>query len=159
MCWIAVLFAACSIQPCDWITWEQLQSQIRRQFDDVAFISTAELAQRLDNGETLTLLDVREPAEYRVSHLQDAVLAANWPADAPMDQTIIVYCSVGYRSAVFARDLQAKGYTNVFNLEGSIFQWANENRAIVDENGPVQLVHPFDARWGCLLQDAKRAPL
>ena len=42
-------------------------------------------------------------------------------------------------------------YTNVRNLDGSIFQWANEGRPLVRGNQRVQDVHPYDENWGRLL--------
>jgi hypothetical protein len=39
----------------------------------------------------------------------------------------------------------------VFNLEGSLFQWANEGRPVYRDDVPVQAIHPYDARWGRLL--------
>ena len=54
------------------------------------------------------------------------------------DAPIVTYCSVGYRSGKMAERLQAAGYTNVRNLEGSIFKWANEHRPLVrGESEPV----------------------
>lgn len=47
-------------------------------------------------------------------------------ADIKPDSHIVVYCSVSYRSSILARRLQDMGFTNVYNLEGSIFKWANE---------------------------------
>jgi hypothetical protein len=43
------------------------------------------------------------------------------------------------------------GYTNVTNLEGSIFAWANQSRPLVQEGKPTDKVHPYNAFWGALL--------
>jgi hypothetical protein len=40
---------------------------------------------------------------------------------------------------------------NVFNLQGSIFQWANEGRPLITNGHAVHVVHPFNERWGVLL--------
>lgn len=46
----------------------------------------------------------------------------------------------------------------VYNLEGSLFKWANENRPIVDRNGAItEKVHPYNSVWGKLLYSYKRA--
>ena len=50
----------------------------------------------------------------------------------------MTYCAVGYRSAEMATQLRAAGFTNVRNLEGSIFQWANEHRPLVHGEQPVE---------------------
>ena len=40
---------------------------------------------------------------------------------------------------------------NVFNLQGSIFQWANEGRLLMANDRAVHAVHPYNERWGVLL--------
>ena len=143
---------------------------IRREFPDVRRVSTAELA-RETTSPRIVLLDGREPAEYAVSHLPGARLfppgtdPAQGLADLPKDAPVVVYCSVGYRSASAARALTAAGFRDVRNLEGSIFQWANEDRPLVrgesasdgSAAAPASRVHPYNPRWGLLLRPERRA--
>jgi predicted sulfurtransferase len=63
------------------------------------------------------------------------------------ERSIVVYCSVGYRSSELADKLQEKGFKEVYNLEGSIFKWANEGREIYQDDQLVNTVHPFNGRW------------
>jgi 3-mercaptopyruvate sulfurtransferase SseA len=72
---------------------------------------------------------------------------------------VVTYCALGYRSGALATKLQAAGFTSVSNLEGSIFQWANEHRPLVQGDTPVTTVHPYSSLWGRLLIDDARAPL
>lgn len=141
-----------------------IRQLVRKRFPEVRQLSTGELASWLidTNRPKPVLLDVRRPEEFAVSHLRSArrvdpgagpgvlkeILATNVP--------VIVYCSVGYRSSELARRLIKAGITNVFNLEGSIFQWANEGRPIVNEYGPTNKVHPYSTRWGALLKPEVR---
>ena len=148
-----------------WLGWQALNAALRQKFPAVARIRTPELAAWLgDAGRTPPrLLDVREPAEYRVSHLADAqqVEPGSDPAalNLPKDQPIVTYCSVGYRSAEYAQKLRRAGFTNVRNLEGSIFEWANENRPLVNADGqPAEKVDPYNKTWGLLLRPDRRAP-
>ena len=144
--------------------WDALNAAIRLKFSSVQRIQTPGLAAWLKDERRAapTLLDVREPAEFDVSHLAHArqvepgsdPRALGLPKDAP----IVTYCSVGYRSAEFARRLRQAGYTNVHDLEGSIFQWANEGRPLVkDDRQPAEKVHPFNKTWGLLLDPDRRA--
>ena len=140
------------------------KEKIRKKFRSVKGISVTELARRLDpkaaQEEQRTspfLLDVREAAEYSVSHIQGALLASSL-ADArallaagPKDREIVVYCSIGYRSGGMAKDLAGIGYTHVRNLEGSIFEWANTGHPVFRGAVRVREVHPFDEEWGRLL--------
>ncbi|MBD2039735.1 rhodanese-like domain-containing protein [Microcoleus sp. FACHB-672] len=144
-----------------------LKRFITIKFPDIQWISTKKLAHWLEDPAQLKplLLDARTEAEYAVSHLKAAQridprvpeLAAL--KEIAFDQPIIVYCSVGYRSAGVAQKLQKAGFNRVYNLEGSIFKWANENRPIFKEGLPAQLVHPYDAFWGKLVECRCRAAI
>ena len=139
-------------------SWSSLNREIRQTFPSVQHVSTDELARRLVDDRPPILLDIREREEFAVSSLPNARLATT-AADAlaliegiPRDRAIVVYCSVGYRSADVARQLMAAGFSEVYNLEGSIFAWANEGRSIVRGNEVVGEVHPFNRKWGQLLE-------
>ncbi|MCG6137994.1 MAG: rhodanese-like domain-containing protein [Nostoc sp. LLA-1] len=110
------------------------------------------------------LLDARSQTEYMVSHIKTAVHIDPVIPDlkalstVSQDTPIVVYCSVGYRSAKVAQQLQKKGFSQISNLSGGLFQWANEERPIFkDEEQPTQLVHPYDAIWGKLLKTSYHA--
>lgn len=148
-----------------WLGWQALNATIRHRFPDVSRIRTPELAAWLDKpGRTPPrLLDVREPAEYEVSHLANAqrIQPGSDPTtlSLPKDQPIVTYCSVGYRSAAYAQKLRQAGFTNVRNLEGSIFEWANADRRLVKDGHPTKQVHPYNKTWGLLLKPTRRAPV
>lgn len=98
-----------------------------------------------------------------MSHLETAQRIdpkdPNW-THLPKNFSIVAYCSVGYRSARLVQQLQGAGFTDVQNLEGSLFQWANEDRSLYDHNGKVvRSVHPYNARWGKLLKPERRAAI
>jgi rhodanese-related sulfurtransferase len=112
------------------------------------------------------LIDVRSPEEYAVSHIPGAVSAARFEQQVATlrrvgaNRLVVLYCSVGWRSAQAAENLIKSGATNVRNLDGSIFEWANENRPLVDHaNAPTAFVHPYNETWGRLLDAGHRAPL
>ena len=141
------------------LTWSTLKRQIRTEFPKVQHISTEQLTQWMAEAKDSQplLLDVRQIEEYEVSHLKGAQRAETL-ADAqtiltsvPKDQLIVLYCSVGYRSSALAKALEAEEYTQVYNLEGSLFAWANEGRPVYQGEQPVQHVHPYDNKWGQLL--------
>lgn len=139
--------------------WPRVKKLIRGRFPEVPQLSTEELNQWLENpGQPrLLLIDARTPAEFAVSHLQEAQLAPSEEQalsllkEVEKDRLIVVYCSVGYRSSALARQLMAHGFTKVYNLEGSIFEWANEGRPLYSGERRVYLVHPYNSTWGGLL--------
>jgi rhodanese-related sulfurtransferase len=132
---------------------------IRETFPEVKQLSTHELGAWLEDTtrEPPLILDVRAPEEFAVSHLRDAQLAPDLATAIPLvrsiqpDRAIIVYCSVGYRSSRLARFLLKETPASVWNLEGSIFQWANEGRAVYRGATRVDRVHPYNEEWGQLL--------
>ena len=147
------------------MSWSMTLKTIRTKFPTVAHISTDTLQSWLDKSpqrEPLLLFDVREPEEYAVSHLQGAQPvpskdeALKALQGAPSDQRIVLYCSVGYRSSELAQFLMKRGYTEIYNLEGSIFAWANEGRPVYQGKERVQVVHPYDKTWGRLLKESLR---
>ena len=137
------------------VSWKVIKLLIRARFPTVRHISTAQLAAWLEQEAQPLLLDARTPQEYSMSHLERAQLVpANAQTALPgLDSStpIVTYCSIGYRSARLAQQLQSMGYKNVFNLEGSIFQWANEGRPVYREQ-QIKQVHPYNRLWGCLLR-------
>jgi rhodanese-related sulfurtransferase len=161
---LAAALAALGFRSVDWFL---LKKSLRHKFPKVEWISTGELADWLADKRRAApvLLDVRTPQEWNVSHLPgarrveptaDAESAAGGLAK---ETPIVTYCAVGYRSGEMADRLRAAGFTNVRNLEGSIFQWANEHRALVRGKEPVTEVHPYNSFWGRLLSDDVRAEI
>jgi rhodanese-related sulfurtransferase len=140
------------------LTWSRINTYLDKEYADVASISTKELA-ALDNVGTRLILDVRDKEEYDVSHLPQAVLYTKNNVvleTTPKSTPIVVYCSVGLRSAALARQLTEKGFINVKNLRGSIFMWTNEKRPLVGRF--TDKAHPYNARWGVLLDKQNHAP-
>jgi rhodanese-related sulfurtransferase len=135
------------------LTWEEVNTRVEEKYPAVQSISTEDLKTRLSQKMPIVLIDAREKNEYRISHLSSAVnITAVSDVLYAKDTPIVVYCSVGLRSAEFARKLSASGYTNVFNLKGSIFEWANKGFPVVRGEKVVKKVHPYNKRWGKLLK-------
>ncbi len=145
--------------------WQETLRLVREDFPDVPQMTTRQLADRLDaDREGVLLLDARSLEEYEVGHLGGAVHAGSLRAalDALSGrrptQTVVVYCSVGYRSSQLVEWLRGRGVPDVYNLEGSIFRWANESRAVYRGDERVYEVHPYDDEWGRLLQPSWNGP-
>jgi adenylyltransferase/sulfurtransferase len=94
-------------------------------------ISSVELKQRLDRGDALTLVDVREPNEYQINRIPGTVLIplGEIPrryAELDKDAEIVVHCKMGGRSAKAADFLRSVGFTRVLNLKGGILDWIDK---------------------------------
>jgi rhodanese-related sulfurtransferase len=149
------------------VAFEIVRRLAARKFPDVQWITAADLARwREDPGRTQPiLLDARTEPEYQVAHLRDAVrMDAGRPSlrllrGQATNHPLVVYGSVGYRGARLAHWLGGQGFTNVRNLSGGIFEWANEDRPVFRDDRPTLQVHPYDRRWGLMLGSRFRAPV
>lgn len=147
------------------LAFEILQRRIAYRFPEVDWIKTEDLARwQADSGQPqAVVLDGRTEEEFRVSQLRGAVWIDPYrPSLRPLqglakDTALIVYSSAGYRGARVASWLERAGYTNVRNLAGGIFAWANEGRPIFRGVTPAALVHPYDRSWGYLVAGKYRA--
>lgn len=110
------------------------------QQDEVPAITPEQLAQRLEAGEDIFILDVREPHEWGISNLSH-VGAQLMPMGQVLERMgeldtareIVVQCRTGARSADVVRLLKQHGFSRLYNLEGGINRWARE----VDPEIPV----------------------
>jgi len=87
-------------------------------------ISAVEVKNLIDDGAKI--IDVRTMEEYNEGHIASSI---NIPVDRieeisyQKDETIIVYCASGVRSATAAKELISLGYNNVYNLDGGLINW------------------------------------
>lgn len=93
-------------------------------------VTPEQVKARIDAGEDLVLLDVREPDEYDIAQIEGSDLkplseAQQWANDLPRDKQVVVFCHHGGRSARVAMALtQQLGYTNIENMTGGIDAWS-----------------------------------
>lgn len=92
--------------------------------------SVADVQQRLDAGENLLIIDVREESEFSASHIPGAkhigkgVIERDIEQEIPATETeMILYCGGGYRSALAADNLRKMGYTHVISMDGGFRGW------------------------------------
>jgi len=85
---------------------------------------------RLDKGETLLIVDVREESEFARDHIPGAIhlgkgiIERDIEVKIPQtDKEIILYCGGGFRSALAAENLGRMGYTKVISMDGGIRTW------------------------------------
>jgi rhodanese-related sulfurtransferase len=122
-------------------------------------ISVNQLAVNLNK---YVILDAREPKEYAVSHLPNALNVGYDKIDflpiknVSKDQSIVVYCSIGYRSEKVSEKLIAMGYKKVYNLYGGIFEWKNQGQKVVNLSGSTDEVHAYSKVWGVWLNKGKK---
>jgi sulfur-carrier protein adenylyltransferase/sulfurtransferase len=93
-------------------------------------LSVKNLKQRIDAGENVFILDVREPYEYQIAQIGGKLIPQNDVpqrlAEIPRDREIVVQCRSGARSQKIAEFLKQSGYQQVVNLAGGILAWSDE---------------------------------
>jgi rhodanese-related sulfurtransferase len=136
------------------------EQEYAAQFSQVDQVLPHDLAALLKHPDDLVVLDIREDGEYAVGTIKggirvspsidfDALLRQIGPSVA--GKTVIVFCSVGYRSSKLASRVRAglleRGVVRVANLRGGIFAWHNYGRPLVDRFGATNYVHPYSGKW------------
>ncbi len=120
----------------------------KKDFPEVKDISPSQAMELMNQGRAV-FVDIRKSAEMAVSTLPDAVSEQDFlnHADQYKDKTIVGYCTISYRSGVFARKMAEKGIT-VVNLRGGILAWILEGGKVYDESGKyVKRVHVYGDKW------------
>jgi sulfur-carrier protein adenylyltransferase/sulfurtransferase len=96
-------------------------------------ITPRELRDLLDSGQKITLIDVREPVEWDINHIDGAQLiptslisSAEGLAKLPRDRTTVLYCKTGVRSAEALLAVRNAGFADAVHLQGGIVAWAQQ---------------------------------
>jgi rhodanese-related sulfurtransferase len=115
----------------------QLVNEARHRIQEVGIL---DVKARLDRGEKLVLVDVREDHEWNADHLPGAIHLGKGILERDVEQAfpdpdteLILYCGGGYRSALAADALQKMGYTKVLSMDGGIRGWRDKGFPLVSE--------------------------
>ena len=96
-------------------------------------INVEELKEKIDKGEEVNLLDVREPQEFEEVNIGGRLVPLGKVQTMQVeeledlkDQEVIVYCRSGRRSMLACQILDQVGFKDTYNLEGGILSWINK---------------------------------
>lgn len=122
----------------------------RKQFPDVIHIEPGQLKQMLAAGP-VTLVDVRSKEERAVSTISGSRALSDLPtnlSDLPDQAPLVLYCTVGFRSALEARRLAAHApRAGIYSMVG-VLKWAHSGGAFVNGSGTAtNRVHTFGSKW------------
>ncbi|TXF89948.1 rhodanese-like domain-containing protein [Neolewinella aurantiaca] len=138
--------------------YDQLDQKLEKLISADELAVSAKEAASLDN---VLFLDARESFEYDVSHLPGAInigydnLNLKTVKDVDKSRPVVVYCTVGYRSERAAKKLRKRGFTNVYNLYGSLYAWKLAGLPLEDANGkPTERLHTYNEKWGSFVPDS-----
>jgi adenylyltransferase/sulfurtransferase len=104
--------------------------QVANVKNGIPQISVKELKRRIDAGEDVQLIDVREPYEFQIAQIGGKLIPQN---DVPQrlgeidrEREVVVHCKSGGRSQRIAEFLAQQGFPHVANVSGGILAWADE---------------------------------
>ncbi|MEV6429407.1 adenylyltransferase/sulfurtransferase MoeZ [Nocardia sp. NPDC051463] len=103
-------------------------------------ITARELKELIDAGKEIELIDVREPVEWDIVHIdgatlipKDRILSGDALSELPQNRPIVLHCKTGVRSAEALAALKRAGFSDATHLQGGVIAWANQ----VDPSLPV----------------------
>lgn len=140
------------------VAWQGVFHLIAAQHPELPEVTPQHAETALAAGHTF--IDVRTAREFETSHVPGAIFAGGTDLRALTEGhvaelrqgPVIVYCSVGWRSAAATARLRSRE-VDASNLRGGVFAWAQEGHPLTAER-----VHPYNALFGLLLPSALRAP-
>ncbi len=128
----------------------------------VTDISVDELKARLDSGERLILVDVREPVEFEGGHIRGAV---NFPWSSgvlressgtlPKGTTLVVVCQSGGRSAAASAFLETEGFDQVLDMVGGMSAWTYGTVTTDEEEESSTCVGCGGVTWGSIKAESQ----
>lgn len=96
-------------------------------------ITVEELKQKIDNGQSVNLIDVREPNEHNEANIGGRLVPLGKVQSMQVedledlkDEEVIVYCRSGRRSMMACAVLDQMGFKDTYNLEGGILAWQDK---------------------------------
>lgn len=147
------------------LTLAAMEADVAHRFPIVTHLPSAELKAKLASSNPPVLIDVREDAQYSVSHLDGAIrMSPDIPiatAKAELQplvagREVVFYDASGMYASVLATEVQDEliksGAIAVYNLKGGIFGWHDGQGALVDGQGVTDDVHPVSDQWAKILR-------
>lgn len=131
----------------------QLYRSYKPKLGQFPEMTVKELLQAQRKGRPLTLVDARDKNEQRVSTLPGAILAHKLrQATLPNHHLVVVYCTIGYRSAQLVQALRRRGL-NAVNLVGGVLSWTHAGQPLRRDGKPTRRLHVYGATWDLARSD------
>lgn len=132
---------------------KEYKAMLENHYSDFPTITIKDAYNKMGQ-KNVYFLDTRSKEEFEVSHIKNAIRVGydNFSISSvkaiPKDAEIIVYCSIGARSQDVGEKLKKAGYTNVKNLYGGLFHWANRSFPMVNStNERTTRIHGYSKDW------------
>ena len=125
----------------------------KKKFPSVQDISPLD-AMKLMESDRVIFVDSRKPAEMKVSMLPGVLTKEAFEEDPSKYRgfNIIAYCTISYRSGLFAADMAQKGIP-ILNLKGGVLAWVFEGGKVYHDGKETKRVHVYGKDWNYLPKD------
>jgi sodium/bile acid cotransporter 7 len=125
----------------------EMYREYKKDFPDVKDITPKEAMELLKAGRIL-FVDTRKDAEMKVSMLPGAISEETYLKDKSLyrKKTIVLYCTISYRSGKLAQILSKQG-VEAYNLAGGLLAWVLEGGKVYDQAGETKRIHVYGEKW------------
>ncbi|SES88520.1 Rhodanese-related sulfurtransferase [Nitrosomonas marina] len=148
------LVIACAVSSAVFL--KTAYSLVAIQFGDIPTISNKSLRPLLNKANSeLVLVDVRTPEERRISVIPGAITKDDFEENPAkyQNRTVVVYCTIGYRSGQYTRQLRQQGL-DAYNLSEGILGWAHiDGRLVNDQQQTTRQVHVYSRPWNLAVKN------
>ena len=127
----------------------EMYAGYRDDFPAVKEISVTDARRMIKDGQEVIFVDTRTTEEMELSMLPGAISKKMFLGDekaADRDSVIIGYCTIGYRSGIFARD-GAENSMEIYNLKGGLLAWVLEGGVLYDKDSTTRRIHVYGDKW------------
>ncbi len=149
--YLALSFLSCSCPQStksNSSTIDSLSVEYREAYPDVIQVEYVGVKELIGSGKAV-LIDVRTSEETEVSIIPGAILKKDFQLNRHLykGKTIIPYCTIGYRSGLYAKELMAASF-EALNFKGGILSWINSGGALQERSGKnTNKVHVYGRKW------------
>ena len=154
---LCAMFLICNVSFAEKSNKEKARDMYLKVKNDFKEVSEIKLSKfrKLSEENKVQLVDVRKEKERDVSMISGAISKNEFEKNIKKyeDKIIVVYCTIGYRSAKYIKKLKKKNVL-AYNLEGSILGWVHEALPVVNPTKEeVKRVHVYGRSWNVLPKD------
>lgn len=127
---------------------ELMYQTYRKSFPEVRELTVSQLL-KMKAEQPVVLVDVRTDAERAVSIIPGAISEADFNAqrDQFRNVPVVAYCTIGYRSGLFAK---AASGVQIYNLAGGVLAWASAGQEFSNAGTTTRRVHVYGTKWNLL---------
>ena len=126
---------------------ENMYLRYQKEFPDIQDVTPREAIELINTGQVV-FIDIREPDEQSVSQLPIAITADSFLKDSKKyaDHIKISYCTIGYRSGIFAQELGQRGIF-IYNLRGGLLAWVHDGGKVYNGAEETRRIHVYGEEW------------